>query len=72
MDGTYYKFKQIMELVEQYPNDFELGEKVREIYWTNYRKEAQDPNQLTIQFPEDIQSEISEADIDKVARRAED
>lgn len=70
MDGTYYKFKQIMELVEQHPNDFDLGEKVREIYW-NQRKEQQNPNQLKIQFPEDI-TEIADDDIDKIARRAED
>jgi hypothetical protein len=70
MDGTYYKFKQIMELVEQHPNDFDLGEKVREIYW-NQRKEQQNPNQLKIQFPEDI-TEIADEDIDKIARRAED
>ena len=52
MDATYYKFKQIMELVEEYPNDFDLGGKVREIYW-NQRKEKQDPNQLEIEFPEE-------------------
>jgi hypothetical protein len=53
MDGTYHKFKKIMEMVEQYPNDFDLGGKVREYYWLNFKKEAADPAQLTIPFPED-------------------
>jgi hypothetical protein len=70
MDGTYHKFKQIMELVEKYPNDFDLGEKVREIYW-NLRREQPNFNQLEIEFPENIQ-EFKDEDIDKVARRAED
>jgi hypothetical protein len=70
MDGTYYKFREIMELVEKYPNDFDLGEKVREIYW-NQRREQQNPNQLKIEFPEDP-VELQEEDIDKIARRAED
>jgi len=70
MDGTYYKFREIMELVEKYPNDFDLGEKVREIYW-NQRREQQNPNQLKIEFPEDT-VELKEEDIDKIARRAED
>jgi len=59
-----------MELVEKYPNDFDLGEKVREIYW-NQRREQQNPNQLKIEFPEDT-VELKEEDIDKIARRAED
>lgn len=59
-----------MELVEKYPNDFDLGEKVREIYW-NQRREQQNPNQLKIEFPEDP-VELQEEDIDKIARRAED
>ena len=59
-----------MELVEQHPNDFDLGEKVREIYW-NQKRDQQNPNQLKIQFPEDIE-EIADEDIDKIARRAED
>lgn len=52
MDKTYYKFKQIMALVEEFPNDQELGSKVREVYWTQKQTKA-DPNQLTIPFPKD-------------------
>jgi len=52
MDGTYYKFREIMAMVELTPNDMELGEAVRSYYHTNYKKQ-QDPNQLTIQFPEE-------------------
>lgn len=53
MDGTYYKFREIMAMVELTPNDMELGEAVRSYYYTNYKKQQQDPNQLTIQFPEE-------------------
>lgn len=53
MDGTYYKFTEIMAMVELTPNDMELGEAVRSYYHTNYKKQQQDPNQLTIQFPEE-------------------
>jgi len=41
-----------MAMVELTPNDMELGEAVRSYYHTNYKKQ-QDPNQLTIQFPEE-------------------
>lgn len=71
MDGTYYRFRQIMALVEEFPNDFELGEAVRAYYWTNWKKESQNHMQLKIQFPEDT-LEATDEDIDKVARRAED
>lgn len=70
MEGSYHKFKQIMALVELYPNDQELGAKVREEYWLNHKKSQQDPNQLRIDFPDD--EIIEDIDIDKVARRAED
>jgi len=53
MDGTYHKFKEIMTMVELTPNDMELGEAVRSYYYANYEKQQQDPNQLTIQFPEE-------------------
>lgn len=70
MDGTYYKFKAIMQLVEQYPNDQELGAKVREEYWLNYKKNQQDPNQLRIDFPDD--EIVEDKDIDSIAHRAID
>ena len=70
MDGTYYKFKVIMQLVEQYPNDQELGAKVREEYWLNYKKNQQDPNQLRIDFPDD--EIVEDTDIDSIAHRAID
>lgn len=70
MDGTYYKFKVIMQLVEQYPNDQELGAKVREEYWLNYKKNQQDPNQLRIDFPDD--EIVEDKDIDSIAHRAID
>ena len=41
-----------MALVEEFPNDQELGSKVREVYWTQKQTKA-DPNQLTIPFPKD-------------------
>lgn len=70
MEGTYYKFKVIMQLVEQYPNDQELGAKVREEYWLNYKKNQQDPNQLRIDFPDD--EIVEDKDIDSIAHRAID
>lgn len=47
MDKPISNFKQIMDLVEQYPNDQELGGKVREFYWEQ-RKKVTNPNQLSI------------------------
>lgn len=39
----------IIELVKAYPNDMELGEKVRELGWNLIQQEeVQDPNQLTL------------------------
>ena len=29
--------QEIKELVEKYPNDMELGEAVRALYWTDYK-----------------------------------
>lgn len=55
MDATYYRFRQIMKMVEEHPNDMELGEKVREYYWTDWKKESGnyltppvDPDQLKL------------------------
>jgi hypothetical protein len=69
MDGTYYKFRKIMELVETFPNDMELGEAVRNYYWTNWQKQSQNHLQLKFDFGDEP---IIDADIDSVARRAED
>jgi len=63
------KFTNIMKLVEQYPNDMELGEKVREIYWNN--RKVEDPNQLKIEFPVDP-VHITDTDIESFATRSED
>lgn len=70
MDRPISNFKQIMDLVEQYPNDQELGKNVREVYWAQ-RNNAVDLNQLRIEFPE-VAIELVDEDIDTVAQRAED
>ena len=45
----------IIELVKAYPNDMELGEKVRELGWNLIRQEeVQDPNQLTLWTEEEM------------------
>lgn len=43
-----------MDLVEQYPNNLDLGRKVRQFYWEIKESldSQSDPNQLKIQFPE--------------------
>ncbi len=55
MDATYYRFRQIMKLVEEHPNDMQLGEKIREYYWTDWKKVSAnhltppvDPDQLKL------------------------
>ena len=69
MDKPISNFKQIMDLVEQYPNDQILGGKVREIYWEQ-REPVANPNQLRIQFPDE--ELIEDKDIDSIAHRAID
>ena len=66
MDKPISNFIKIMNLVEQYPNDQELGRKVREIYWEQ-RKNITDPNQLEIPF-----NYAADEDIDAVANRSID
>lgn len=45
----------IIDLVRSYPNDMELGEKVRELGWNLIRQEeVQDPNQLTLWTEEEM------------------
>ena len=70
MDKPINNFKQIMDLVELYPNDQELGKNVRQVYWAQ-RNNVTDPNQLKIEFPEDT-IELVDEDIDTIAQRAED
>jgi len=70
MDKPISNFKQIMDLVELYPNDQELGKNVRQVYWAQ-RNNVTDPNQLKIEFPEDT-IELIDEDIDTIAQRAED
>jgi hypothetical protein len=62
MDETYHRFRTIMKLVEEYPNDMELGEAVRSYYWTEWKKVSDNhltpptnPNQLDL-FDEDIEN----------------
>lgn len=59
-----------MSLVEQNPNDMELGEKVRQYYWLHWKKQPSDPAQLKIEFPED--GLIEDPNIDDIARRGYD
>ena len=33
----------IKQLVEKYPNDFELGSKVRELYWLQHENSVSNP-----------------------------
>jgi hypothetical protein len=45
----------IVELHKQYPNNFEFGEKVRNIAWSLEKQEV-DPNQLTLFSDEEMDS----------------
>jgi hypothetical protein len=56
MDKPISNFKQIMDLVEQYPNDQQLGSKVRQIYWEQ-RKNVTDPNQIDLFEDEDTRDD---------------
>lgn len=47
----------IIDLVRTYPNDMELGEKVRELGWNLINEvETRDPNQLKIWTDEELNS----------------
>jgi len=52
MDKPINNFKRIMDLVEQYPNDQELGKNVRKVYWEQ-RKNVTNPAQLDLFEDED-------------------
>tara|TARA_B100001248_G_scaffold222494_1_gene179013 strand:- start:378 stop:566 length:189 start_codon:yes stop_codon:yes gene_type:complete len=56
MDKPISNFKQIMDLVEQYPNDQQLGSKVRQLYWEQ-RKNVTDPNQIDLFEDEDTRDD---------------
>ena len=56
MDKPISNFKRIMDLVEQYPNDQELGKNVRKVYWEQ-RKNVTNPNQLNIFDDEDTRDD---------------
>ena len=61
-----------MNLAAEFPNDQELGSKVREQYWRWWKDtKSNDPNQLTLKFPKETE-ELIDTDIDSVAIRAED
>ena len=45
-----------MDLVEQYPNDQQLGSKVRQFYWEQ-RKNVTDPNQIDLFEDEDTRDD---------------
>jgi hypothetical protein len=42
----------LQELVEKYPNDQELGEKVREIYWNNRKAMEQYKDLVVYESPD--------------------
>ena len=47
----------IIDLVRQYPNDLELGEKVRELGWNLINEvETRDPNQLKLWSEDELNS----------------
>ena len=47
----------IIDLVRQYPNDMELGEKVRELGWNLINEvETRDPNQLKLWTEDELKS----------------
>ena len=54
--------KEIKELVEKYPNDMELGEAVRALYWTDYKNGTYSfiSNQLNL-FNEDGEDKRDDA-----------
>ena len=72
MDATYHKFRTIMKLVEEYPNDMELGEAVRSYYWTEWKKVSD--NHLTPPEPptNPNQLDLFDEDRENIARLGED
>ena len=47
----------IIDLVRQYPNDLELGTKVRELGWNLINEvETRDPNQLKLWIEDELNS----------------
>lgn len=68
MDATYHRFRTIMKLVEEYPNDMELGEAVRSYYWTEWKKVSD--NHLTPPSPNQL--DLFDEDRENIARLGED
>ena len=51
--------KQINQLVEEFPNDEELGKAVRKVYWeTKKLEQFKSPNQLPLFEDEDDRSDV--------------
>ena len=51
--------KQINQLVEEFPNDEELGKAVRKVYWeTKKLEQFKSPNQLPLFEDEDNRSDV--------------
>lgn len=44
----------ITELAQEFPNDMELGQVVRDLSWSIADKYKKDPNQLELEFPNNI------------------
>lgn len=70
MDATYHRFREIMRMVEEKPNDYDLGEAVRNYYWTEWKKVSHNhltpptnPNQLNL---------FDDPDRENIARLGED
>tara|TARA_B100000900_G_C20201645_1_gene562100 strand:+ start:86 stop:259 length:174 start_codon:yes stop_codon:yes gene_type:complete len=40
--------EQIKKLVEKFPNDQELGEAIRTLYWMERKKSSANPNQMNL------------------------
>lgn len=69
MDATYHRFREIMKMVEEKPNDFDLGEAVRNYYWTEWKKVSH--NHLTPTNPNQLNL-FEDPDRENVARLGED
>ena len=50
--------EQIQKLVEKFPNDMQLGEAVRRVYWEAKKAEQEDPNQLDLFDDEDTRDDV--------------
>lgn len=64
---------EIMALVEKYPNDMELGEQIRQIYWQSkgLNEVVQHDNQLKMFSDNEILKDV-DGDIESVASLGQD